>query len=147
MLTQAASLSPTNARAIATACSSLPAVTNITRILCGVRAGISALRLARQALAQLGGRASILECLAIIHKQNRHLDSETRLEAGVTVNFDALDAGLEFRHLGGDHFFHFVAERAVVPCVENQLDHRGTLAIVAEDSKPHEDGLGDGTWR
>src|ERR1700685_2201423 len=123
MLTQAASRSATKARAIATACSSLPVVTNMTRVLCGVRAGISALGLARQAFAQLGGSASILERLAIVHKQHRHLGSEAGFESGIAIDLDALDARVEFRQLGCERRLHFAAQLAVVAGVQNQIYH------------------------
>src|SRR5271170_2286701 len=121
MLTQAASLSPTSARAIATACSSLPVVTKITRMRCGVRAGISGSPLARQAFAQFDPCASILERLAIVHEQHRHFGSKARFESRVAVYFDSLDTRVEVRQFGRNHFFHLAAQLAVVSCVENQL--------------------------
>src|SRR5208337_3096275 len=129
MLTQAASRSPTSARAMETACSSLPVVTRITLRRWGVRSGISAARLARQAFAQLARSASILERLAIVHKQNRHFDSEAGLEAGIAVDLDALDARVEFRKFGRYHLFHLAAQLAVVSCVENQLDHESAITL------------------
>src|SRR5208337_1785147 len=129
MLTQAASLSPTNARAMETACSSLPVVTRITLIRWGVRSGISAPRLARQAFAQLPRSASILERLAIVHKQNRHFDAEAGLEAGVAVDLDPLDTPVEFRKFGRNHLFHLAAQLAVGSCVENQLDHESAVSL------------------
>src|SRR5271163_4571311 len=126
MLTQAASLSPTRARAIEIACSSVPVVTRIARIRCGVRAGISGPRLTRQPLAQFARSASILERLAIVHEQNRHFDSELRLEDRVAVDLDAPDAHVEIRQLGRNHVFHLAAQLAIVSGVENQLDHEST---------------------
>src|ERR1700689_3236405 len=123
MLTQAASRSVTNARAIATACSSLPVVTKITRMRWGVRAGISGSPLARQAVAQFATRASILERLAIVYEQHRHFGSKARFESRVAVYFNSPDARVEIRQFAGNHFFHLAAQLAVVACVENQLDH------------------------
>ena len=40
----------------------------------------------------------------------------------VTVDLDALNMCVEFRRLGGNYFFHLVAQWAVVSGVENQLD-------------------------
>src|SRR5260370_28852565 len=102
IFTHAASLSATKVRAISAACSSLSQVTKITLILCGVLAGISA-NLTREAFAQFGGSASIFERLAIVHEQNRHLDSEAGLEVRVAVDLDALYTCIEFRRLGGNH--------------------------------------------
>src|SRR5208282_779315 len=109
MLTQAASLSPTSARAMAAACSSLPVVTSTAFRRCGVRSGISATHLACQAFVQLAGSASILERLAIVHEQNRHFDSEARLEAGVAVDLDPLETRVEFRKFGRNRLFHLPA--------------------------------------
>src|SRR5271168_1341225 len=129
MLTQDASLSPTSARAMETACCSLPVVARITLMRWGVRSGISAPRLARQAFAQLARCASVLKRLAIVHEQHRHFDSEAGLEAGVAVDLDALDARVEFRKFGRNHLFHLAAQLAVVSCVENQLDHESAVSL------------------
>src|SRR5580704_4736767 len=123
MLTQAARRSATSARAIPMACSSLPVVTKITRMRWGVRAGISGPPLARQTFAQFASRASIFERLAIVYEQHRHFSAEACFEFGVAVYFDSLDARVEVRQFGGNHFFHLAAQLAVVACVENQLDH------------------------
>src|ERR1019366_3175007 len=128
-LTQAASLSPTSTRAMETACSSRPVVTSTTFRRCGVRSAISVLRLARQAFAQLVGSASILERLAIVHKQNRHFDSEASLEAGVAVDLDPLETRVEVRQFGRNHLFHLAAQSALVSCVKNQLDHESAVVL------------------
>src|SRR5208282_1212253 len=129
MLTQAASLSPTSARAMAAACSSLPVVTSTAFRRCGVRSGISAPRLACQAFAQLDGSASILERLAIVHEQNRNFDSEAGLETGVAVDLDPLEMRIEFRKFGRNRLFHLAAQSALVACVENQLDHESAVVL------------------
>src|SRR5208282_937244 len=129
MLTQAASLSPTSTRAMEAACSSLPVVTSTAFRRCGVRSAISAPRLARQAFAQLAGIASILERFAIVHEQNRHLDSEASLEAGGAVDLDPLETRVEFRKLGRNRLFHLAAQSAFVSRVENQFDHESAVVL------------------
>src|SRR5208282_2153706 len=129
MLTQAASRSPTSARAMETACSSLPVVTRITLRRWGVRSGISAARLARQAFAQLARSASIFERLAIVHEQHRHFDSEARLVAGVAVVHDPLETRVEYRKFIRQRLVHLAAQPAVVACVENQLDHESAVVL------------------
>src|SRR5260370_31535436 len=123
IFTHAARRSETSARAIDSACSSTPVVVRITLSLCGVRAGILAFYFAQQSFAKFLGSASILERLALVHEQDRHFDSEARLQIGVAIDFDSPDSRVEFRDFGRNNVFHLAAKLAVVSGVENQLDH------------------------
>src|SRR3990170_9081085 len=83
----------------------------------------AALSRTRQSLSQVPCRQTILEGLAPVYEQHRHLVAKARLELGASPHVDLGErVGNPGQHLGED-LLHLIAKRAPGPRVERQLAH------------------------